>query len=142
MEGGVGLPGGAGPAVDDFCDRERMVIILSFCVSYSLNCCNGELTPELRKRRFGDGGIAAEPAIDGFEDRGMGFVFEGGTEAGEMGRERFCGVTILVGMLKAIAIHEHAVVTIGRRIVPLVGAEFVEYGSAADCAAGHIQPTT
>jgi hypothetical protein len=38
MEGGVGLPGGAGPAVDGFRDREGMVIGLGFCVSYSMNC--------------------------------------------------------------------------------------------------------
>lgn|SRR5690242_5535149 len=86
---------------------------------------------------FGDGRIAAEPAVDGIEHGGMGFVLERGAEAGEMGGEGLGGSAELVGMLEAVGVHEHAVVAIGDGIAPFLGDVPVKEGAATGNAIRH-----
>jgi hypothetical protein len=107
-----------------------------------LNFGDGEDSAEGGKVGLSEGRIATEPAVDGFEDGGMGLVLEGGAESREMGGEGLRGGAKLVGMLKAIAVDKHAVITIGDGTAPLSRNVGIEDGAAAGCAPGHGQTTT
>jgi hypothetical protein len=115
---------------------------LDFRRKYRLNFGDGEGSPEGGKVGLGEGRIATEPAVDGFEDGGMGLVLEGGAESREMGGEGLRGGAKLVGMLEAIAVYEHAVIAIGDGTAPLSRNVGIEDGAAAGCAPGHGQTTT
>ena len=158
MERGVGLPGGASPAVDGLGDGEGILVglgcggltfrldfrlnfclnfCLDFCLDFRLNYGDGEGAAERGELGLGERGIAAEPAVDGVEDGGMRFVLEGGAEAGEMSGEGLRGNAKLAGMLEAVGVHEHAMVAIGDAIGPLAGDVGVENEAAGGCATGN-----
>jgi hypothetical protein len=120
-----------------FCTNFATYFYAYFCTYYYSYFCDGESATKSGEFGLGDGRIAAEPAIDGIEYGGMGFVLEGGAETGEMGGEGLGGNAKLVGMLETVGVHEHAMVAIRDGIAPFEGDVLVKDAAAAGDATGH-----